>query len=179
MAHRVKQYRMDYETKGPNQAAILIGFALFLRIIYYFGLCCIENEPLKQLVMFLILPGCLEIGTIVLLRGVRLKLPLVHGIMGALYCILLLVQSLQCDNLLVMIIFICAYLICGALLIIVSLGLLSRGIAVASCFVTAVARFLLSGILGSRDLGTIFFEGCTMCVLCAWAYAALGMKEPE
>ncbi|MBQ9761827.1 MAG: hypothetical protein IJV82_01980 [Oscillospiraceae bacterium] len=182
MAHRVKRYRMDFEGKGPFRGAVLIGFAVFLRILYYFGFLWTEMVGLKELLMYLVIPAVFETSFIILLRGVRLKLPLVYGILGAVYCVLLIVQCLQHGDVLGIVLSVFFYVVCGALLVVVSLGLLSKEIGVTMCFATAIMRLVFSGVLFTGyKLGImpLLSEACTFIVLCAMAYFTMGMKEPK
>ncbi len=180
MAHRIKGYHMDFEGKWLGSAAVLMGMAFFLRVVYYFGFTQIQTVAISEMILLLILPLVLETGFIVLLRGVRLNAPLVLGILGAVYCGLLIAQSVLCGDILRMILGIIAYLLCGGLLVVVSLGLLSKGIAVLVCLATAVVRLMvfdLKPYFLELDLVAFLPEAAAICAIVALAYLAMGMKE--
>lgn len=180
MAHRIKRYHMDFEGKGLATASVLMGFAFFLRVVYYFGFTSTETVGISELVLFLILPLVLEAGLIALLRGVRLNMSLVYGILGAVYCAVLIAQSLQYGSILRMVLGIIAYVLCGGLLVVVSLGLLSKGIAVMMCVITAVVRlavFDLKPYLLELNLVAFLPEAAAICVIFALGYMAMGLKE--
>lgn len=180
MAHRIKGYHMDFEGKWLGSAAVLMGIAFFLRVVYYFGFMPIQTVGIGELILFLILPLVLETGFIVLLHGVRLNMPLVYGVMGALYCGLLIAQSLQYGDILRMVLDIIAYLLCGGLLVVVSLGLLSKGIAVLASLATAAVRLMvfdLKPYLLELELVAFLPEAAAICAIVALGYLAMGMKE--
>lgn len=180
MAHRIKCYHMDFEGKGLATAAVLMGLAFFLRMVYYFGFTSTETVGLAELILFLILPLVLEAGFIVLLRGVRLNISLVYGILGAVYCALLIAQSLYYGSILRMVLGIIAYVLCGGLLVVVSLGLLSKDIAVTMCVGTAVVRlavFDLKPYFLELNLVAFLSEAAAICAVLALGYMAMGLKE--
>lgn len=180
MSHRMKQYRMEYNGKGLFTAATLLGFSLFLRVLFYFGFTEIESVEIKEIILFLGMPALFDITFIVLLRGIRLKQTLVFGILGALYFLLLTVQCFQYGDLLGMILSVCFYVICGALFVVISLGLLSKEIGVTACAATAVMRLVFSGVLFrgiEMGLAVVVAEVCTFFVLCSLSYMIFGFKE--
>ena len=92
---KMHKYHMDPEGKYHVGTAALMGASFFLRAAYYFGFTRPESAGGWTLLVFLILPMLLEAAFMVMLRGVKLDLPGIYGIMGAAYCMLLILQSFQ------------------------------------------------------------------------------------
>ncbi len=182
MAYQIKHYRMEMEGRCAITAASLMGLALFLRVFYYFGLVGVNNVGALWLIMGLILPLALEIGFVVLLKGIRLNAPGLYGIIGAAYCLLLLIQSFQYGSVVRIVLGILAYLICGGLVFVVSGGWLSKEIGVTALFATAAIRFFvfcLGKYIFSLSLVAFLPEAAALCGICALGVLVNGLKEPR
>ena len=180
MAHRIKRYHMDFKGGQINTAAAFMGVAFFLRIVYYFGFTRTETVPIGEQLLWLIIPMALEAAFMIMLRGAKLDVPGVYGAMGAVYCLLLIVQGLSYGSVLRMILAVIAYVICGGLLLVACMGLLSREIAVLAIFGTAAVRFLvfdLKSYILELHLIRFMTEAAALCALMGLGYLALGLKE--
>lgn len=176
------KYRMDLDGKQHMAAAALMGGAFFLRAAYYFGFTRPEEAGVWNLLIFLILPMLLEGAFMVMLRGLRLNMPGTYGIMGAAYCVLLLLQSFQAGGLLRIILAVPAYLICAAALVGVGWGLLSKSLTVAVLLVTFAVRFLvfdLSGFVFSLRVIAFIREAAALCGILSLVCLALGLREKK
>lgn len=178
---KTHKYRMDCDGKHHLGATALMGGAFFLRAAYYFGFTRPETVGVWNLIVFLILPMLLEAAFMVMIRGVKLNLPGVYGIMGAVYCLLLILQSFQLGSVLRMILAIIGYLICGAALVGVGWGLLSKSLGVTVLLVVLVVRFFafdLSYILNLRVIGFIR-EAAGLCGILAMVFLCGGLTEKK
>ena len=174
------KYHMDFESKQHLAAPALMGGAFFLRTVYYFGFTRPENAGVWNLLIFLILPMALEAAFMVMLRGIRLDLPGVYGIMGAVYCVLLLLQCFQSGDLLRIILGSLAYLCCGAAVVGSGWGLLSKSLTLAVLIVTVAVRFFvfdLSGYVFKLRLIPFIREAAAVCGLLALVFLIAGMKD--
>lgn len=177
---KTHHYRMDFEGRRHFATAALMGCAFFLRAVYYFGFTRPETVGAWNLIIFLILPMLLEAAFMVLMRGVRYNAPGVYGIMGAAYCLLLLLQGFQSGTVVRIILSIIAYLACGVAVIAVTGGLLSRGVAVTALFLTLAVRFLffdLSGYVFSFRVIAFIQEAAALCGILGLGMLCLGLKE--
>ena len=144
MRYSIKRYHIDVDSKGATACTALMGLAFFLRALYYFGLTRTETVPFGELLLMMVLPMVLEGAFMVFLRGLRLDLPLLYGVLGALACVLLLIQGCQDVGVLRMVLVIVAYVLLGALLVCTSLGLLTKQIALTAILVVGIVRFYLA-----------------------------------
>lgn len=176
---KIYRYRMDIESSWTCAAAALMGGAFFLRAVYYFGVQGL-SDSLGTLLLMMAFPMVLEAAFAIVLRGVRLNAPGLCGILSALYCLLLLVQSFFYGDALRTIMGIVGYLACGVAMLALLLGWFrSRGLVFMVFAVTAAVRFLLF------DLGTYVLqlrladflpEVAALCGLLAMAFLPFGMK---
>lgn len=177
---KTHNYRMDFESKQHFAVATLMGGAFFLRAVYYFGFTRPENVGVWNLLIFLILPMLLEAGYMVLLRGIRFNAPGVYGMMGAGYCLLLMLQSFQSGGVLRIILAVLAYLACAVSILAVTAGLLSKGVAVALLLLTLGGRFLifdLSGYVFSFRIVAFIREAAALCGISSLYCLCAGLKE--
>ena len=177
---KTHSYRMDFEGRPHFAAAALMGGAFFLRAVYYFGFTRPETVGAWNLILFLILPMLIEATFMVLLRGIRLNAPGVYGILGAAYCLLLILQSFQSGSIFRIVLSVIGYLICAATLLSATGGLLSRGMAVVALFLTFAVRFLafdLVGYIFSLRVVAFIQEAGTLCGLISLCCLSSGLKE--
>ena len=173
---------MDLDGKQHNVAVSLMGVSFFLRTMYFFGFTRTEEAGFGTLLMFLILPSLLELAFVVMIRGIRLDAAAIYSMMGSAYCLVLLCQSFWYGNLVRTILAVPAYLVCGAALMLVIMGLLSRGIAVAVFWLVIVVRFLVFMMVPyifKLHLITMLPELAALCGLFALIYLMQGFREPK
>lgn len=176
---KLHKYHMDPEGKYHVGAAALMGASFFLRAAYYFGFTRPEDAGVWNLLVFLILPMLLEAGFMVMLRGLKLDLPGVYGIMGAVYCVLMILQSFQLGGILRIILAIVGFVICGGALVGVGWGALSKSLGVTALLVTFGVRLLafdLSYLLRLR-LVAFIREAAGLCAILALAFLCAGYVE--
>ena len=182
MAYRIKRYRMDFDGKGVSAAGIFLGTALFLRIVYYFGFGRIFDSGLWEMLVWLILPGILEVTTIALLRAIRFNAPGVYGILGALECLLLIVMCFGYGEVLRTVLGVLAYAVCGSLIFTCSAGWLSKEIATLMLAVTAFVRIVFFDFPGiMRDFLSVemLLQLTSLCVVLGLLSLTLGIKLPQ
>lgn len=178
---KIHKYQMDPDGKFHLATTALMGLSFFLRAAYYFGFTRPENAGGFELLMLLILPMLLEIGFMVMIRGLKLNLPGIYGIMGATFCAILLIQSFCVGGVLRIILAILAYMICGAALVGVGWGLLSKSLGVTVLGLTFAIRLLafdLKYLLGLR-LVVFMREVAGLCAILALAFLCAGFFEKD
>ena len=176
------RYSMDFDGRAHFAAAAFMGGAFFLRIVYYLGFTRPEAVGAWNLLIFLILPVLLEAAYMVMIRGLRMDLPGVYGIMGAAYCLLLLLQSFQSGNVLQIILSIIAYLACAAAVLGTGAGMLSKSLVVAVLVVTFCVRLLvfdLSGYILSFRLIAFIREAAALCGLLGLICLNVGLVDKK
>ena len=176
---KLHKYHMDPEGKYHVGAAALMGAAFFLRCAYYFGFTRPNEAGAWSLLVFLILPSLLEAAFMVMLRGIRLDLPGVYGIMGAVYCLLLILQSFQLGSVLRIVLAIVGFVICGGALVGVGWGILSKSLGVTALMLTFLVRlfaFDLNYLLRLR-LVALMREAAGLCGILALALLCASLRE--
>lgn len=182
MKTNIVRYRMDLDGKQHNATVSLMGVSFFLRIVYYFGFTRTEELGFGTLLVFLILPALLELAFVVMIRGIRLDAAAIYSMLGAAYCLLLLVQSFWYGNLVRTILAVPAYLLCGAALMLVIMGLLNRGIAAAIFWLIIAVRFLVFMMVPyifKLHLISMLPELAALCGLFALIYLMQGFRDPK
>lgn len=176
---KLHKYHMDPEGKYHVGTAALMGAAFFLRCAYYFGFTRPESAGAWNLLVFLILPMLLEAAFMVMLRGMKMDLPSVYGIMGAVYCGLLILQSFQVGGFLRIVLAILGFVICGGALVGVGWGLLSKSLAVTALLVTFGVRLLAFdlGLLLRLRLVAFMRQAAGLCAILALAFLCAGLME--
>lgn len=177
MKYKVKRYHIDPDSRGAMACAALMGVSFFLRAVYYFGFTRTETVGVWELLSFLILPMVVEALFMVFLRGVRLDMPLMYGVLGAVCCVLLILQAFQYGNVVRTILAIIAYVVCGGIFAAVTMGLLSKEIGVTLFFVTGGVRFLfdLKPYVFSFHPVAFLPEAAGLCVVFALGALASGL----
>lgn len=170
--------RLDFDGPWLTAAAALMGGALFLRAVYYFGIQGL-SDGLGTLLFMMAFPMALEAAMIIFLRGTRLNAPGLCGLMAAAYCLLLVAQCFLYGNFLRCVVGIAAYLVCGTMILALIFEIRSRELVFAVFAVVAAARFVLFGLgaLLRFRIGAFLPEAAALCGLIAMAILPFGMKK--
>lgn len=176
------RYHMDPDSRAHIASSAFMGGAFFLRVAYYFGFTRPESAGFWNLLIFLILPALLECGYMVMVRGLRLDLPGVYGIMGAIYFILMLLQSFQVGSVLRIILSIPAYLCCAAAIVGTGWGMLSKSLVNAVLVLTFVVRVLafdLTGYILRFRVIPFIREAAALCGIIGMICFITGLKDKK
>jgi hypothetical protein len=157
-----------------------MGVAFFLRMAYYFGFTRPEEAGAWSLIVFLFLPALLEAGYMVTVRGLKMNMLKVYGIMGAACCLLLMLQAFTAGGVLRIIFAIPAYLLCGAAVFGVCWGYLHKSLGVTVLAVVFGLRLfvfdVIDYILKLRFIPFIR-EAAGLCVLLALMCLLVGLQD--
>lgn len=176
------RYHMEPDSRSHVAFSAFMGGAFFLRAAYYFGFSRPEEAGFWSLLIFLILPALLECGYMVMVRGLRLDLPGVYGIMGAAYFALMLLQSFQTGGVLRIVLAIPAYLCCAAAMVGIGWGLLSKSLANAVLVITLAVRVLafdLSGYVLKFRVIPFIREAAALCGIIGMICFITGLKDKK
>lgn len=100
---RLKQYlryQIDFGCKWIRNSAFLMGLSLFTRILYLFVLSDVSQISVGAWIFQLILPFLLCTGYIVLLRAVKWNAPGIYAILGAAFCLFLIIWNFSSGDIL-------------------------------------------------------------------------------
>ena len=92
---KVVSYDLDFQGIWHQCSAALLGVFLFLRLVFYLGVRGLARCSGPLLWLELIIPVVIGAGYIALLRGMHLNRPLVYGILGALFCVLMMFNGFK------------------------------------------------------------------------------------
>lgn len=119
---RVVQYRLNFDRKWLTASGMLMGLAFFVQALYFLGMADLQTVGAGTLMLYMIVPMALEAAWCILMRGARLDHGMVYGIIGALICVLLLVQSCFYGSTVRMVLGIVAYIFAGVTLLAITFG---------------------------------------------------------
>ena len=174
------RYRMDCDGKYHVYSTALMGCAFFLRLAYYFGFTRPETAGVWSLIVFLILPALLEVGYMVMVRGLKLDLLRVYGVMGAAICFLMMLQAFTAGGVLRIILSIPAYLLCGGAVLGVCWGYLQKSLGVTVLAVTFAVRLLtfdLFEYILKLRLIPFIREAAGLCAILALLFLCVGLQD--
>lgn len=138
------RYQMDFGGKWILPGAICMGLSFLLRVVYYFGLSNIFTYNLSTIILQIILPLVLCAGYIVLLRAVKLNAPGIFAILGAAFCLIVMIWNFSTGDVLRILLSIVFYLFSGLVLLATAGGYLPGRLLSSGLFLTLfVFRYLL------------------------------------
>lgn len=143
-----QQYRMNFDSKAMGLSGICMGVSIFTLAVYYLFALDYSLVPLGTKLFYFWLPVMLSLAYIVLYRLVRLNAPGVYAIIGAVFCLLLIIGLFKTTSLFRIILGILSYLICGAALILGTGGYLPGRLTATVCFAIVLTIRLLCFTLG-------------------------------
>ena len=144
---RLVEYRINFDKPWAQYSAALMGIFIFLRTIWYFAGAASTELAKGELWLHMILPVFLGVVYIGLLRGVQLNYPIVYGVVGTLFCGLMISLNLQYAA--GFLVFLTAIFYClGALVLLATvLGFLTNRLYLLGTFaVLAVMQYFVSDV---------------------------------
>lgn len=113
---RYRGYRMDFNSFWLQTFCILCGLSFFLRTVYYFMFTNPADLSTAAIIFSMILPLLTVGAVLVVLKFLRLNVPNILGILGAVLCLLLMCGNFFTGDVLRIILSILLYGGGGALL---------------------------------------------------------------
>ena len=151
-------FPVDFKSKHAVAAGGFMGLFIFLRMLYYFGFLKFSEAGAGELILLLILPLLVGIAFLVLYSGIRLNAPGIYGILGAIFCVFLILWSLFTGDVLRIILAVLWYLLAGTMLLGTAGGFLpDNGFAAVSFGAAAVIRVLLFTLPDLLTMGMSYF----------------------
>ena len=154
-----------------------MGLSFFLRVVYYFGLTNILTYNVGAIILNIILPLLLCAGYIVLLRAVKLNAPGIFAILGAAFCLMILIWNFSTGDVLRILLSVVFYLLAGLLLLGTAGGYLPGRLPSSAIFmVLLMSRFLFYGPAGSQ-IGYMILELSVLCIPASLFCLTRSLKE--
>lgn len=94
------RYRMDFGSKAARLSTLFIGGSLFLLAVHYFLLRELSSVKAAEAIFKLTLPILLSVAFIVLGRILKLNAPGLFAIVGAAFCLVLMISAFSSGSLL-------------------------------------------------------------------------------
>ena len=157
----MRRYRVYPGEETMINLSCVLGVALFVRIVYFFGFTRLEEAGFFAIAVGLVLPLLLETAFIVLLRGVRYHKSDVYLCLSTAMCLVLFLLCFRYVGILRAILGFVSYLACIAAIFAMLSNMLSEKIVKWIFFGVALGRLLIfnlfQNVLGLH-LITFMFE---------------------
>lgn len=173
---RYHQYQMDFEGKWLNISALCMGISLFLSALYYLGLNNMSDISVWERIVCLWLPMILGIGYLVLLRVLKWNAPGVYAIIGAMLCVVLILQSMTVGGAGKIVLSIPIYLLCAVVLLVVMGGFFPAKLPAMLMFGIAIGIRVLFFDLVGLTLAQWVAEGAGLACLASLLFLPMGTK---
>lgn len=160
-------YAVDFKSKWATRCGALLGVSLFVRVVYFFGIKNILECSAGQVIFDMILTMGLCVGFLVLFSAMRRNVPGLYALMGAGFCLLLMISTFSRGNVLQIILAILGYLLAGGVLVITVSGYLPGKLLSSVMFLLPLILRFLAFDLGKIGLFTWVIEFSWLLILAA------------
>lgn len=140
---RLVQYTVDPTDKWAGICAALMGIGFFLQAIHYFAIQNFSDCSVGEVILCLILPLLSSGAWMLFLRLLPVHHGKIYGVLGALICLVLMLQGFYSGSVVRAVVGVIWYLAAGAALILVTFGYLPYKILIPPVFVLPVALRIL------------------------------------
>ena len=170
------QYHMNFGSDWLNFSALFMGISLFLSALYYLGFTNFKDVPTWELIICFWVPVAIGFTYLVLLRVKQLNAPGAFAIMGAVICIVLLLQSFTVGGAGQGIVCLPLYLLCAIVLLVIMGGYFPAKLPAMLMFgITIGVRIVLFDLVG-MTLSQWITEGATLACLASMLFLPMGTK---
>ena len=150
---RMVSYRMNFGSKWMGFSAFFAGLAFFLCVVYYYVLSHVENVAGAEFVFRIVWPLSVLGVLMLLIRLVKIDLPVLYACVAGLYFVGVIAVSLPMEPGWLNIVEIIWYVLCLALMIVSALGYFpGMWYAAAAILLAVILRFVLRDFVGSFDI---------------------------
>ena len=169
-------YVIDFKSPWATRCGALLGVSLFIRVVYFFGLRNLTECGAGTVIFDMILTMGLCVGFLVLFSAMRRNVPGIYAIMGAGFCLLLMISTFASGDALRIVLAVLGYILAGGVLVLTIGGYLPGKLLSSVLFLlTAVVR-LLAFDLGKVDLFTMVIELSWLLILIAMFSLTCALK---
>ena len=167
---KLKQYDpyvIDFKSVWANRCGTLLGVSLFARVVYFFGLMNMTECGAGAVIFDMILTMALSVGFLVLFSAMRRNVPGVYALMGAGFCLLLMISTFAGGNAWRIVLAVLGYILTGGALVVTIAGYLPGKLLSSALFVLCGVVRLLAFDLGKISLFTWVIELSWLLILAA------------
>lgn len=142
-------YKVPFRSKGITWCGVLLGFAVFVRCLHYFGSCDFSGWNVGKWIFGIILPILLCGSFAVLVKLVCLRSPGIYGILAAAICLTMLIGDIVDGKIMLTVISLLTMLLLGFLLLATIGGYIPfRSISSSALILVCVFRLFFCAICG-------------------------------
>ncbi|MBE6959277.1 MAG: hypothetical protein E7448_00940 [Ruminococcaceae bacterium] len=170
------RYIVDFKSKWTTRCAALLGVSLFVRVVYFFGIKNLTECGAGQVIFDMVLTMGLCVGFLVMFSALRRNAPGLYALMGAGFCLLLMISTFSSGNALRIVLAIVGYLLAGTILVITVSGYLPGKLLSSVMFLLPMAVRFLAFDLGKIGLFTWVIELSWLLTLASMFCFTRGMK---
>jgi len=142
-------YKVPFRSKGITWCGVLLGLAVFVRCLHYFGPCDFSGWNVGKWIFGIILPILLCGSFAVLVKLVCLRSPGIYGILAAAICLTMLIGDIVDGKIMLIVISLLTMLLLGFLLLATIGGYIPfRSISSSALILVCVFRLFFCAICG-------------------------------
>ena len=167
---------MDFKSKWATRCAALLGVSLFIRVVYFFGIKNITECGAGQVIFDMVLTMGLCVGFLVMFSALRRNAPGLYALMGAGFCLLLMISTFSGGNVLRIVLAVLGYLLTGGVLVITVSGYLPGKLLSSVMFLLCLVIRFLAFDLGKIGLFTWVIELSWLLILASMFCLTRGLK---
>ncbi len=167
---QLARYKINFDSSWLIASTVLMGLAFFCHAMHFFVLSRPQDMGQSDKIFFLIIPMILEVVWVVLLRCIKLNAAGIHGILGILFSLLMVIQACFVGGAWYIVLSIFGYLIaCGGWFFILGGFFPYKYIGMAWVGMLFLVRLIRSGLidlLRQRDWAAVTQVLPGLCILC-------------
>ena len=164
---RYARYQINFPGKCVTLSGALVGLSVFLRMLYFFGLHLISDFEANTIVFRLALPVFVSLVYIYLLNGIRWNAPGVYGILGSVFCLMLIGWNLTSGDILRIVLSVCGYLVAALILLATTGGFVPGRFLSFLCFAVLIGLRVFLYDRGGLALSDWITECADLCLIAA------------
>ena len=168
---------MNFDSKWVANASLCMGISLFASALYYLGFTNFKDVPGLELAFCFWLPMILGFTYLVLIRVKQWNAPGAYAILGAVMCLMLVLQTVVTGNTAEIIIALPLYILSALVLVVVMGGFFPAKLPAMLMFgVTIGVRVMFFDLVG-LTLAQWITEAAKLACLASLLFLPMGTKE--
>lgn len=174
------RYHVGFSTSWAAYSTVFAGLSFFLLTFYYFGVRNLLDCGFGEVLFSMILPMTILVAFVVMLRGIHFSVTPVYGVLGALYCLSMIVHTFSYDNILYAVFGMLWYLLTALICLATTGGYIANRAYMSIAFILPVIYRLVFLDLGRYilrlDVLGFIPEAATLSGLMVFGLFALAME---
>lgn len=146
------RHHIRFKSLWTHYATVLTGLSFFLLVVNFFGIRNLLDCNFGEIVFEMAMPMTVWIVFMVLLRGAHFPDARIYGVLGALYCLCMIVHSLSYENIFMTMFAVIWYLLTAVICLGTTGGFIANRAYMALAFLLPVIYRLVFIDLGSYIL---------------------------